>query len=131
MSEDNDDSSSSASAVSDTSAATSLTDEEWSIIQSLHEKADDENKSLNQVVVEALPTLSPKLLMKLRQGSASKKSEYLEVAAALESCLDTRLQAAAAQLQEFLAAGELLDGGSVVGVWAVETELPGVWVVFR
>ena len=123
MSEDS--STSSDTTISESSSgasSTSLTDEEWSIIQSLHEKADDE-KSLNEVVLEALPTISPKLLMKLRQGSASTKTEYLEVAAALESCLDTRLQTAAAQLQEFLAAGEIRKLDSMIGKAAREGSL--------
>jgi hypothetical protein len=111
-----------ADSVVSSESSSELTDDEWSMIQSLHDKAPDE-EALNRIVLEAIPTMSPKLIMKLRQGNLSTKPEYIKVAAALENCLDMRLQTAAEQLQEFLGAGEIRKLDSMIGKAARDGKL--------
>jgi hypothetical protein len=98
-----------------------LTEEEWSIVKNLHDKAS--NGSLNDVLFQELPTMNPRLIMKLRQGSNDVRPEYQKVSEALNAALDARLTGAYHALDELLAAGEIRKLDALIGKNAREGKL--------
>ena len=70
----------------------SVSDDEWAVIKGLFDKASSSEASLDQVVLEALPTLNPNLIMKLRGAAQDSREEFQAVSTSLSSVLDARLQ---------------------------------------
>ena len=100
-----------------------LTDEEWNFVTSLCEKAKGGDASLDKVVVEALPTINPSLIMKLRGAVQDSREEFQAVSKALNSVLDARLAGARDTLEEFLNAGEIRKLDALIGKAAREGNL--------
>ena len=98
-----------------------LTEEEWSIVKGLHDKAS--NGSLNDVLFQELPTMNPRLIMKLREGSNDSRPEFKKVSEALNAALEARLQGAYHALDELLSAGEIRKLDSLIGKNAREGKL--------
>jgi hypothetical protein len=98
-----------------------LTEEEWSIVKNLHDNAS--NGSLNDVLFQELPTMNPRLIMKLRQGYNDSRPEFQKVSEALNDALDARLTGAYHALDELLAAGEIRKLDALIGKNAREGKL--------
>jgi hypothetical protein len=98
-----------------------LTEEEWSIVKCLHDKAS--NGSLKDLLFQELPTMNPRLIMKLRQGSNDSRPEFQNVSEALNDALDARLMGAYNALDELLAAGEIRKLDALIGKNAREGKL--------
>lgn len=92
-----------------------LSEEEWSIITDFHQRAGGDASALSKLVLEALPTLNPSLIMKLRGSIEESRVEFVAVQNALNSVLDTRLAGAREVLFEFLNAGEIRKLDSLIG----------------
>ncbi|KAL3905302.1 MAG: hypothetical protein SGARI_004528 [Bacillariaceae sp.] len=105
-----------------------LSTEELKIITDLHDKAKESSKEFQNVVEEALPSFSPSLIMKLKQASmygidsgdgddnaddSSKK--FLDIANALQTMLNQKLQAARDTLSELMMAGEIKKLDALIG----------------
>jgi hypothetical protein len=91
-----------------------LSDEEWNAVVELYEKAEGD-ESLDQVVLQALPTINPTLIMKLRGAVQDSREEFQAVANALNSILDARLEEARDILTELLNAGEIRKLDALIG----------------
>lgn len=101
----------------------SVTDDEWKVIQDLYQKAQDGDVSLEQVTLDALPTLNPQLIMKLRGAVKDSRQEFHAVATALGNTLDARLAEAKDILTDLLNAGEVRKLDSLIGKAAREGKL--------
>eukprot|EP00980_Cylindrotheca_fusiformis_P025311 scaffold13478_cov132-Cylindrotheca_fusiformis.AAC.4 len=100
-----------------------LSDEEWKVVSGLYEKASGDGKALGQIVLEALPSINPTLIMKLRGAVKDTREEYVAVKNALNSVLDARLAGARDVLFEFLNAGEIRKLDSLIGKAARDGKL--------
>lgn len=65
--------------------------------------------------MEALPTINPQLIMKLRGAAQDTREEFVAIAGALESILDAQLAQARGTLKDFLNAGEVRKLDSMIG----------------
>jgi hypothetical protein len=93
-----------------------LSQEEASFLKTLYEKAWSSDWKLEELIVEALPTMNPNLIMKLRlDGSKSSNVEVREISQTLGQILDSRLSSARDVLAEFLEAGEIRKLDSLIG----------------
>jgi hypothetical protein len=70
---------------------------------------------LDEVVLEALSTVSPQLVMKLRGAVQDEREEFKAVSSALSAILDARLSQARDVLANFLKAGEVRKLDSLIG----------------
>mmetsp|Transcript_95297 Transcript_95297/g.142812 ORF Transcript_95297/g.142812 Transcript_95297/m.142812 type:complete len:361 (+) Transcript_95297:123-1205(+) len=105
-------------------AEAQISDDEWTVITRLYSKADsDDGASLDQVVLEALPTLNPTLIMKLRGAVEDPREEFKAVADAMNNILDTRLEQARDLLTDLLNAGEIRKLDAMIGKAAREGRL--------
>lgn len=111
--------------------SSSFTDEEWKVLSVMHEEAMSSSSSLEQVVLAALPTLSPSTIVKLRSRDISHRSSggweadcvdtdttstiLNDLAMALQSVLDDRLSQAKDLLQTLLGAGEIKKLDALIG----------------
>lgn len=107
----------------DTADDFTLSDEEWSMITNLYKQGGGDATALSKVVLEALPTLNPSLIMKLRGAIHDSRDEFLAVQNALNSVLDARLAGARDVLFEFLNAGEIRKLDSLIGKAARDGKL--------
>mmetsp|Transcript_109095 Transcript_109095/g.315187 ORF Transcript_109095/g.315187 Transcript_109095/m.315187 type:complete len:363 (+) Transcript_109095:106-1194(+) len=92
-----------------------LSDEEFQMIADLYEKSKSGDATLDQVVLEALPTIHPQLIMKLRGSVEDSREEFQAVSSALSSILDAQLSQARDLLADFLNAGEVRKLDSLIG----------------
>lgn len=92
-----------------------LSDEEFKVISDLYQNAKSGDATFEQVVLEALPTINPQLIMKLRGVVQDPSEEFQAVSSALSSILDAQLSQALAQLSEFLNAGEVRKLDALIG----------------
>ena len=106
-------------------SSSDLSEDEWKTIASLVEKAssDEGGPTLDQVVLEALPTLNPSLIMKLRGAIHDSRTEFVAVADALNEILDSQLTSARDLLKELLEAGEIRKLDAIIGKSAREGKL--------
>ncbi|KAL3944326.1 MAG: hypothetical protein SGBAC_001619 [Bacillariaceae sp.] len=107
----------------DTADDFTLSDEEWSMITNLYKQGGGDVTALSKVVLEALPTLNPSLIMKLRGSIQDSRDEFVAVQNALNSVLDARLAGARDVLFEFLNAGEIRKLDSLIGKAARDGKL--------
>ena len=99
-------------------SACDLTEDEWDAVKSLYDNGaskDSSEKSLEKTILEALPTMKPSLIMKIRQGQNDKRKEMRELCSALNSVLDSRLTEARDLLGELLDAGEIRKLDALIG----------------
>ena len=96
-------------------ADTQISEDEFDVISSLYEKFKTGDVSLDQVVLEALPTISPQLIMKLRGAVQDERQEFKAVSNALSAILDARLSQARDVLAALLGAGEVRKLDSLIG----------------
>lgn len=94
-------------------AENEISEEEFQVIANLYGKSKSDDVSLDQVVLEALPSVNPKLIMKLRGAIEDDREEFKAVSNSLSSILDAQLSQARDLLASFLNAGEVrkLDSG--------------------
>jgi hypothetical protein len=97
------------------SSTTDLTTAEWDFIQELFRKGSTGSASLKEVLLDALPTMSPRLIVKVRQGQYDSRLELQRVSITLNSVLDERLEEARELLQELLKAGEIRKLDATIG----------------
>jgi hypothetical protein len=91
-------------------------DAEESLLSELLSKADANGGDLRQVVAEALPTLPPGFILKLRQSGADHpKVPVRRVASELNQILEARLLEAKQTLEDLLNAGEIRKLDSLIG----------------
>jgi hypothetical protein len=101
-----------------------LSDEEWTMIVGLYAKATTGDvTSLQQVLLEALPTMNPQLIMKLRGAVEDSREEFQAVSNALSSVLDARLEEARETLTELLNSGEIRKLDAIIGKAAKDGKL--------
>jgi hypothetical protein len=111
------------------SATISLSTDELKIVEDLFakckEKADGEPKAetLMEAVFEALPTMPPKLIVKLRQSETNENASVREVARSLNALLKERLEVAKETLMGLLNAGEVRKLDGLIGKAAREGRL--------
>jgi hypothetical protein len=103
--------------------AETLSDEEWKVISELYQKSSGDGSALGKLVLEALPTINPTLIMKLRGSIDDSRKEFVAVRNALNSVLDARLAGARDVLFGFLNAGEIRKLDSLIGKAAREGKL--------
>ena len=112
----------------------SLSIEELKIITDLHDKATEASEEFQAVVEEALPSFSPSLIMKLKQASMygidndddngdDNSKKFMDIANALQSMLDRKLEAARDTLSELMNAGEIKKLDALIGKAARSQQL--------
>lgn len=109
-----------------------LTDEEVTLVEELyHHNQKDNNDNLKNALLQALPTLPAKLIVKLRRRQADSSSissssdnvAVRTVAQQLDQLLQERLETAKETLLELLNAGEVRKLDSLIGKAAREGRL--------
>jgi hypothetical protein len=110
--------------MSEAASESALSDEEWTMIVGLYAKASTGDvSSLQQVLLEALPTMNPQLIMKLRGAVEDSREEFQAVSNALSSVLDARLEEARDTLTELLNSGEIRKLDAIIGKAAKDGKL--------
>ena len=107
-----------------------LSDDETSLINALWNQSSQNNDTLQEILLQTLPTMSSKLIMKLKQTSANQKRSstdissmsdgstneaVVQVAEALQSLLDDKLSTGRDVLATLLSAGELRKLDAEIG----------------
>lgn len=108
-----------------------LSDEEASFINTLWNQSNQNTVALQDLLLQTLPTMSSKLIMKLKQSSSNQKpgstdivsrstdgspdEAILQVAMALQSLLDDKLSTGREVLATLLSAGELRKLDAEIG----------------
>lgn len=95
--------------------ATALTDEEEYIVQALWQQSMGNQPVLQEMVINSLAALPPKLVMKLKQSLQSTNEAVKGVAAALDTVLNERLAGGRDVLAKLLAAGEIRKLDAEIG----------------
>lgn len=99
-----------------------FSDEETSMIENIYAQVSDQ-KSLQQVLLETLATLPPKLLLKLRQADQHHNNSVQQVSRGLNHLLAEQLETATKTLKALLDAGEVRKLDSLIGKAAREGRL--------
>jgi len=89
--------------------------EEQKAIEDIHAKASDYEGDLGKAVTEALPNLSPNLIVKLRQSEDHSTEAVQQVAVEINNILETRMSEAKQTLTELLNAGEIRRLDHLIG----------------
>jgi len=108
------------------SSPVDLSDDEWSVVKDLVKRANDDTAVLEELVAQALPTMHPSFIMKLRtaeQLDDTVEQELSSVAQALRSVLDSRLAGGRQVLAELLSAGEIRKLDAAIGKFARQGQL--------
>jgi hypothetical protein len=106
------------------SIAGELSDEELAAVQDLVQRSSNTNTPLQELVAEALPTMHPSFIMKLRAVTESNEtSDTLQVARALQRILDSSLAGGREVLAELLHAGEIRKLDAAIGKFARQGRL--------
>ena len=93
-----------------------LTEDESKFIFDLHERVSRGTSTLDDLLLEALPNMNPKLILKLRQGfNHDSRKEVKVISEALNSIIDSRLTSARDLLAELLDAGEIRKLDALIG----------------
>jgi len=92
-----------------------ISDEEFEVISALYQKSKTAETSLQEVVLQALPTMNPQLIMKLRRGKDDEREEFQAVSGALSAILDAQLAQARDVLAALLNAGEVRKLDAMIG----------------
>jgi hypothetical protein len=94
-----------------------FSDAEQALIENLYERCNATSDDESEVIMlEALPTLRPSLLLKLRQAENCSQNDAIQsVSHQLNVMLNARLYLAKETLQELLAAGEIRKLDSLIG----------------
>jgi hypothetical protein len=106
--------------MADTEAAASaerhLSSDESSIVNTLWSQCNENAATLQEMVIQALPSMSPKLMMKLKQVNEEDDDEAtIQVASALQTVLDERLASGREVLATLLSAGEIRKLDAEIG----------------
>lgn len=99
-----------------------LSNEEWALVKELVTRAAGDTAVLEKIVSEALPTMHPHLIMKLRQNQ-QETPELMSVATALQSILDSQLASGREVLRILLNAGEIRKLDAEIGKAARQGQL--------
>lgn len=102
------------------SPSVEFTEDELKTVEDLYEQSGDD---LEKAVLEALQSLSPRLIVKLRQSENHEVESIRKVAAQLENILEAKLNEAKVTLKELLDAGEIRKLDSLIGKAAREDRL--------
>jgi len=94
-------------------------DDEMAVINELQAMDGD----LKQNLIQALPSLPPTLIMKIRQETANSDSPVGIIAGMLQDVVEERLKAAKETLQSLLQAGEVRKLDSLIGKAAKNGDL--------
>lgn len=110
------------------SGAVELSDDELSTIEDLVKRSNNDSATLEEVVAQALPTMHPSFIMKLRkveeQTNDTVEEEHASsVAQALRNVLDSRLAGGREVLAELLNAGEIRKLDAAIGKFARQGKL--------
>jgi hypothetical protein len=100
-----------------------LDDSEWTMVQDLYSRSDQGSQRLQDLVTQALPNMSPKLIIKLRKSESASDPALRSVAQALATVLDASLMEGRAVLAELLGAGEIRKLDAAIGKSAREGKL--------
>jgi len=101
-----------------------LSEEELATVLDLVQRSSNTNTPLQELVAEALPTMHPSFIMKLRGVRESNEtSDTLQVARALQSILDSSLAGGREVLAELLHAGEIRKLDAAIGKFARQGRL--------
>jgi hypothetical protein len=110
--------STSSSSEMSTDNSVNFTEAEEQLIEVLYEKlhALSDESIRESILLEALPTLRPSLLLKLREAENYEKSNPVRsVSQKLNNMLNARLELAKITLQELLSAGEIRKLDNLIG----------------
>jgi hypothetical protein len=113
----------------ESTTSSNLSDEEWSVVKDLVIRAgddddDDDAAVLEKMVAEALPTMHPRLIMKLRQAQQQESpSDVMSVATALQAVMDSQLKSGRDVLRALLNAGEIRKLDAEIGKAARQGQL--------
>ncbi len=99
-----------------------FSDEEIDAIERIYSQVTAD-KPLSQVLLETLSTLSPKLVLKLRQAEGHHHNSVQKVARGLNHLLQEQLETATQTLKSLLEAGEVRKLDSLIGKAAREGRL--------
>lgn len=99
--------------MTESSKTNEFTMEEQKLIEGLHAKFEGLEPS--EALKEALPTLSPTLVYRIRQATNHSNPRIRLVATELNSLLDKQLETARETLRELLNAGEIRKLDSIIG----------------
>lgn len=101
------------------SAPNDFSEAEQIMLNNLYSKCKDvhdDKDSLQTIVLEALPTLPPNLLIKLRQSKRNHSNEVVRtVSGHINDILDARMEQAKETLTELLNAGEIRKLDALIG----------------
>ena len=92
-----------------------LDDDEWILVNDLYQQVTQNNQNLDDVIANALPTMSPRLVVKLRQSEHATHPALQVVATALKNVLDSKLAGGRALLAQLLEAGEIRKLDAAIG----------------
>jgi hypothetical protein len=106
--------------MSDSAAKEELTPEETTLVQSLYERSDNDGEKLRKVLVEAMPSLSSKLVLKLTRLLQAPSKDKLssvtqKVATVMKDLVDEQLAQGRETLLMLLGAGELRKLDAEIG----------------
>jgi hypothetical protein len=106
------------------SIAGELSDEELAAVQDLVQRSSNTNTPLQELVADALPTMHPSFIIKLRAVTESNETgDTLQVARALQRILDSSLAGGREVLAELLHAGEIRKLDAAIGKFARQGRL--------
>lgn len=88
---------------------------EWTMIRDVYSRCDQSAQLLQDLVAQALPTMSPRLIIKLRKSESASDPALRGVAQALANVLDSSLVEGRAVLAELLGAGEIRKLDAAIG----------------
>jgi hypothetical protein len=124
---------SSSSVASNNADGVDLSQEEWEALRRISQQASATGSSLEDVLLQAVPTLHPRLILKLRQADSAKQSLgestsedqalFATISQTLQSVLNSRLVAAKQVLETMLQAGELRKLDAAIGKAARQGQL--------
>mmetsp|Transcript_9385 Transcript_9385/g.25927 ORF Transcript_9385/g.25927 Transcript_9385/m.25927 type:complete len:364 (-) Transcript_9385:924-2015(-) len=100
-----------------------LTRQEEELLEQLHAKLTDEQAETSKVLGEALPSMNPNLIIKLRQAGNSSNEKIRFVSNCINKVLESQLEAAASTLKDLLEAGEIRKLDALIGKAAREGKL--------
>jgi len=96
-------------------AAVTLEDSEWALIKDIYGQSSQEPQTLQDLLIQNLPTMHPRLIVKLRQSENSSDPALRAVAMALRTIVDSSLAGGRAVLAELLDAGEIRKLDAAIG----------------
>ena len=101
-----------------------ITPDEIDFLDQTFHKVIHDVTALTELLVEKLPTMSPSLVIKLKQAPGTHSNETVRsVSTALQAVMDAQLERARDLLQELLGAGEIRKMDALIGKAARQGQL--------